>query len=92
MNRKQHAAEIAAEAEMITAIREADHFVASLFVGSGRYEKRAARTVLAAQAAGRRLEDDFPNCRRHMLYAVQADDRAVFITQKLIERLLTPST
>lgn len=82
-----HEAEIAAQEQMINAIREADHFVASLFVGRGKYEKMSGKTVKEAIAAGNRRAAEIQTSRRAILYAVSADNRATMITNSLIERL-----
>ena len=85
---KRHPADEAAEQQMITAIRGADHFLASLFRGAGHYEKRTAPTVLAAMAQARLLESNSRTTQRCMIYAVGTDGRATFLTQALIDRLL----
>lgn len=85
--KKPHPAEIAAEEQMISAIRFADHFLASLFVGRGEYRKRTGGTVLAAMQHARALERSASSTRRCMIYAIGKDGRATFITEALIERL-----
>jgi hypothetical protein len=85
----QHPADRIAEVHMVDAIRAADHFLASLFVGRGIYRKAEAPTVLAAIKAGKCLMDseERPNARP-IYYAVGKDGRATMLTQALIDRLL----
>lgn len=86
--KKRHPAEIAAEADMIEAIRGADHFLASLFIGHGEYKKAKAATVYAAEIAAADLESNYSkHTRRCILYAVGKDGRATMITRDLIDRL-----
>ena len=88
ITKKRHDAEVAAEADMITAIRHADHFMASLFRGAGEYEKRTAPTVLAAVKAGNEMAALARTTRRAIIYAIGADNRATMITMELIANLL----
>jgi hypothetical protein len=85
--KKPHPAELAAEEQMISAIRSADHFMASLFRGAGHYDKASAPTVLAALKEGARLEGLARGTQRAMIYAVGKDGRATFLTPALIQRL-----
>lgn len=86
--KKPHPAEIAAEAQMIDAIRNAQSFIASLFVGRGQYEKLGAPTVLGALAAAEILEGQHvASTRRAIIYAVGFDNIATMITYGLIEKL-----
>lgn len=86
--KKPHPADIAAEEQMIVAIRNADCFLASLFVGRGEYKKIGAPTVLGALAAAQLLESAHnTSTRRAIIYAVGADNSATMITYELIERL-----
>jgi hypothetical protein len=87
MPKNPHPADIAAESAMIQAIRAADHFLASLFVGRGRYEKQQAPTVLAALHARVAMRERFGVNQHGMIYAVQKDGHAVFITDALIAKL-----
>lgn len=88
-SKKPHPAEIAAEAVMIDAIRSADHFMASLFVGRGRYEKQRAKTVREALQARIELRAKHRVNQTGMIYAVLRDGRAIFITDSLISKLVT---
>lgn len=88
MKKKVHPADVAAEAQMIAAIRTADHFLASLFCGYGRYDKTEASTVLSVLSAGARMEVDARGTQRCIFYAVGADGRATMLTRDLIDRLL----
>jgi hypothetical protein len=90
--KKQHPAEIAAEAQMIVAIRGADHFLASLFRGAGQYDKAPAPTVLAALRAGRAMEAGARGTQKSIIYAVGPDGRATMITYALIEKLAALAT
>lgn len=85
---KRHPADVAAESQMIAAIRSADHFMASLFRGSGYYEKSTAPTVLSALYAAARMEGHCSTTQRCMIYAIGKDGRATFLTRALIDRLL----
>lgn len=86
--KKIHPAEIAAEADMIFAIRGASCFIASLFVGRGEYEKLGATTVLNAVAQAKYLEaKHVASTRRAIIYAVSIDNVATMITYSLIEKL-----
>lgn len=85
--KKQHPAEIAAETQMIAAIRGANHFLASLFRGAGQYDKAPAATVLDAVRAGRRMEQSARGTQRSIIYAVAPNGRATMITYALIDRL-----
>lgn len=86
--KKQHPAEIAAEEQMIVAIRSAAYFMASLFKGAGEYEKLNAATVLGAVAAGELLASRARGTQRAMIYAIGVDNRATLITYALIDRLI----
>jgi hypothetical protein len=46
------------ESRAIDAIRSADHFTASLFLGRGQYRVEKRPTVLAAMQAAREIETD----------------------------------
>lgn len=85
--KKQHPADIAAEAVMISAIREASGFIASIFVGVGKYEKIEGRTVAEAICKG----DNFVALNRinarPMIYAIAYDGRSTLLTSVLIEKL-----
>lgn len=86
--KKQHDAEIVAEAQMLEAIRGADYFLASLFVGRGHYDKAQVNTVLQAVVAGDLLKSAHPNnTRTPIIYAVASDRVATMITYELIERM-----
>jgi hypothetical protein len=85
--KKPHSADLAAEASMVEAIRNADCFLASLFVGRGIYEKIKAPTVSAAQREAVRLERLLGSTRRCVIYAMDHEGRATFISAALIERL-----
>jgi hypothetical protein len=77
------------EAKAIEAIRSADHFTASLFIGRGQYliEKRC--TVLAAMQAAREIEHDPRACtRRALIYAIAPDGHATLLTAALVAKLL----
>lgn len=75
--KKAHIAEVAAEQAMIDAVRSADHFLASLFVGRGEYQVRSARTVKEALSVALLLESAFPSTRKCIIYAVSADSAKV---------------
>lgn len=90
--KKLHPADIESEQQMVSAIRSADHFMASLFRGSGRYQKVTAPTVRAAINAAHNLENKSESTQRCMIYAVGNDGRATFLTQTLIDRLLRMQT
>lgn len=83
----QHPAEIAAEQAMIEAIRSADHFLASVFVGVGKYEKQKGTTLADAMRRGNEFVAVNRVNARPIFYAVGADGRATMITNALIERL-----
>ncbi|WP_035687476.1 hypothetical protein [Bradyrhizobium sp. Cp5.3] len=59
------------EARTVEAIRKADHFTASLFLGRGQYRIEQRPTVLAAMQAAR---DHLRHCARRPRHA--ADRRA----------------
>lgn len=85
--KKQHIADVAAEEAMITAIRGADHFLASLFVGAGQYEKERAPTVKQALGIGRRMVELRKARTRPLYFAVSKDGAATYLTPALIRRL-----
>jgi hypothetical protein len=90
MTKKPHPSIAASEAIMIDAIRSADHFLASLFIGRGQYEKREAATVAGAIKHAVALQaEHVEGTRRAMIYAVSKDGRATFLTEALMGRLLT---
>lgn len=72
---------------MIDAIRSADHFLVSMFVGRGVYEKRSARTVAMAMRVALDLEQAHTFTRRAMIYAVARGGHSTFLTDDLIKRL-----
>ena len=86
---RAHPAEVAAEAQMISAIRNADYFIASLFVGTGKYEKMRGKTIKDAFAAGNKRVEELRSARRPILYAIGPDGRATMLTMALISRLLS---
>jgi len=69
--------------------RDADYFVACLFVGHGNYINEAARTVLAAIDVAKKLEED-PRAftRRATISAVGKDGRATLLTDTLMNSLI----
>lgn len=85
--KKQHPAEIAAEQAMIEAIRSADHFLASVFVGVGKYEKQKGATLADAMRRGNEFVAVNRVNARPIMYAIAADGQATMITNALIERL-----
>lgn len=87
-SRSSHPAEIAAEQAMIDAIRSADHFLASLFVGRGEYQVRGARNVKEALSIAPLLETAFPTTRKCIIYAVAKDGVATMLTYAAIDKLL----
>lgn len=90
--RKPHPADIAAENQMIAAIRGADHFMASLFRGVGLYQKATAPTVRGALQEAKRLEGLARTTQRCMIYAISPEGRATLLTAALIGRLLALQT
>ena len=80
----------AIETRSIEAIRKADHFSASLFIGRGQYLIERRHTVLAAMDAAREIEQDpRAGTRRAMIYAIAADGYATVLTAALIAKLLS---
>jgi hypothetical protein len=80
----------AIETRAIEAIRRADHFTASLFLGRGQYRVEQRPTVLAAMQAAREIEQDPRACtRRALIYAIAADGHATLLTAALIAKLLS---
>lgn len=71
----------------IDAIRTADHFLASLFIGRGQYKIEKRATVVAAREAARALNAEPGFTRRAIIYAVSADGRATMLTDALINSL-----
>ena len=57
----------AIETRAIEAIRRADHFTASLFLGRGQYRVARRPTVLAAMQAAREIENDLDKKGRLLL-------------------------
>lgn len=79
----------AIETRAIAAIREADKFAASLFIGRGQYLIETRATVLAAMDAAAEMEKDpRAGTRRAMIYAIAADGYATLLTGALIRKLL----
>jgi hypothetical protein len=78
----------AIETRAIEAIRRADHFTASLFLGRGQYRVERRPTVLAAMQAALEIEHDPRACtRRALIYAIAPDGHATLLTAALIEKL-----
>ncbi|WP_130212563.1 hypothetical protein [Bradyrhizobium genosp. SA-3] len=74
----------------VEAIRKADHFTASLFLGRGQYRIEKRPTVLAAVQAAREIEQDpAAHNRRALVYAIAPDGPATLLTAGLISRLLS---
>ncbi|RQH05237.1 MULTISPECIES: hypothetical protein [Bradyrhizobium] len=46
------------ETRAVVAIRKADHFTASIFLGRGKYRIEKRSTVIAAMQAAREIESD----------------------------------
>ncbi|WP_407150534.1 hypothetical protein [Bradyrhizobium sp. ORS 86] len=75
----------AIESRAIAAIRSADHFTASLFIGRGQYRIEKRYAVLAAT---RGLEyDSRAHTRRALIYAIAPDGHATPLTAALIVSL-----
>jgi hypothetical protein len=80
----------AIETREIEAIRRADHFTASLFLGRGQYRVERQPTVLAAMHAAREIEQDpAAHTRRALVYAIAPDGHATLLTAGLISKLLS---
>ncbi|KYK44732.1 hypothetical protein ABH994_007521 [Bradyrhizobium yuanmingense] len=78
------------ETRAVAAIREADHFSASIFLGRGRYRIEKRSTVIAAMQAAREIESDpAAFTRRALVYAIAPDGHATLLTAALIARLLS---
>jgi len=71
----------------IDAIRTADHFVASLFIGRGEYKTEKRPTVSAARAAAKALEAEPGFTRRAIIYAISREGVATMLTDALINSL-----
>jgi hypothetical protein len=72
----------------VQAIRTADHFTATLFIGRGEYLIEKRPTVLAAMQAAREIERDPRACtRRALIYAIAPDGHAPLLTAALIAKL-----
>lgn len=81
------------ETRAVQAIRTADHFTATLFVGRGEYLVERRDTVLAVMQAASDIERDPRACtRRAMIYAIAADGHATLLTAALIAKLLSLQT
>lgn len=67
-------------AEIVDAVKTADHYLVSLFLGRGQFEKLPPLKSLpiAREAAGH-LENIYRNGRKAMVYAITPDGRSVFI-------------
>jgi hypothetical protein len=88
MTKKPHPSIAASEAKMIDAIRSADRFTATLFIGRGQYIGADASTVLGALKKAALLEtDERAHTRRAMISAVSKEGHATFLTPALIQRL-----
>lgn len=88
MSKKPHPSEVAAEAKAIDAIRKAERFVASIFIGRGRYATGEALTVQGALNVAAELElDERAHTRKAMISAVGSDGYATFLPPALIRRL-----
>ncbi|MEH2536588.1 MULTISPECIES: hypothetical protein [unclassified Bradyrhizobium] len=72
----------------IDAIRAADHFTASVFLGRGQYRVEKAATVFDAVRAARTLETE-PGAytRRALIYAIAQYGHTTLLTAALIEKL-----
>ncbi|XIA64509.1 hypothetical protein ACFIOY_37670 [Bradyrhizobium sp. TZ2] len=80
----------AIETREIEAIRRADHFTASLFLGRGQYYVARRPTVLAAMQAACDIENDpAAHTRRALIYAIAPDGHATLLTAALIAKLLS---
>ncbi|WFU45585.1 hypothetical protein QA640_47170 (plasmid) [Bradyrhizobium sp. CB82] len=78
------------ETRAVAAIRSADHFTASIFLGRGQYRIKKRSTVLAAMQAARELENDpAAFTRRAIIYAIAPDGHATLLTAALIAKLLS---
>ncbi|WP_375791192.1 hypothetical protein ACE102_07525 [Bradyrhizobium sp. vgs-9] len=78
------------ETRAVAAIRSADHFTASLFLGRGQYRVERRPTVLAALQAAREIEQDpAAHTRRALIYAIAPDGHATLLTAALIAKLLS---
>ncbi|XIA64771.1 hypothetical protein ACFIOY_39355 [Bradyrhizobium sp. TZ2] len=80
----------AIETRAIEAIRHADHFTASLFLGRGQYRVEKRPTVLAAMQAAREIEKDpAAHTRRALVHAITPDGYATLLSAGLIAKLLS---
>ncbi|WP_199805667.1 hypothetical protein [Bradyrhizobium lablabi] len=78
------------EARAVEAIRKADHFTASIFLGPGQYRIERPPTVLAAMQAAREIETE-PGAvtRRALICAIAPDGHATLLTAALLAKLLS---
>jgi hypothetical protein len=78
------------DARAVEAIRKADHFTATLFLGRGKYRIEKRPTVLAAMQAAREIEQDpAAHTRCALVYAITPDGYATLLSAGLIAKLLS---
>jgi len=81
------------ETRAVVAIRRADHFTASIFLGRGKYRIEKRSTVIAAMQAAREIESDpAAFTRRALIYAIAPDGHATLLTAAVIAKLLSPQS
>jgi hypothetical protein len=74
----------------VEAIRKADHFTTSLFLGRGQYRIEKRPTVLAAMHAAREIEQDpAAHTRRALIYGIAPGGHATLLTTALVAKLLS---
>ncbi|MEY9460412.1 MULTISPECIES: hypothetical protein [Bradyrhizobium] len=78
------------ETRAVAAIRKADHFTASIFLGRSKYRIEKRSTVIAAMQAARQIENDpAAFTRRALIYAIATDGHATLLTAALLAKLLS---
>jgi hypothetical protein len=66
-------------AEITAALDRADHFITSLFLGRGKFEKHRLENLDHARRAGTWLQDKHKNGRLAMVYVITTEGRSVFV-------------
>ena len=78
MPKRLHPADVLAA----KAASEAVSYVATLFVGSGRYERREAKTLERARRAAQALMKAHPTCsRRPLIYGLLANGSQALVPE-----------
>lgn len=73
----------------IEAVRTAEGFITTLFIGRGEFSKHPTATIAEAREVGRQMVAHYDNGRRPMVYAQLRDGRQILVPDDFKEEMMT---